>query len=239
MHKRPLLVEIAIEPKLEADRASEVHLDSKIDILKRVYKVDAYIGPARVAYREKITRSAMVDYTYKKQTGGHDQFARIKIVAEPAEPGTGFSFENQVVGGSVLNEFILAVENGLKGGMSSGVLAGFPVVDVKVSLVDGVSHDVDSSPMAFEICARAAMREALQKGGSVLLEPIMKVEVVTPEDYSGSVISAQFASRSDSTAGHAWQRQRHHGNGSARQHVLLRRQSTLHESGARHVHDVV
>jgi elongation factor G len=150
-----------------------------------VYKVDAYIGPPRVAYREKITRSAVVDYTYKKQTKSHDQFARIKIVAEPAEPSTGFSFENQVVGGSVLNEFIPAVENGLKG----GVLAGFPVVDLKVSLVDGVSHDVDSSPMAFEICARAAMREALQKGGSVLLEPIMKVEVVTPEDYGVSVIS--------------------------------------------------
>jgi elongation factor G len=166
----------------------ELHLDIKVDILKRTYKVDANIGAPQVAYREKITRSAPVDYTHKKQTGGHGQYARVKIVAEPAEPGAGFVFENEIVGGSVPKEFIPAVEKGLEGVMSSGVLAGFPVVDVKVSLVDGASHDVDSSAMAFEICARTAMREALQKGGSVLLEPIMKVEVVTPEDYTGSVI---------------------------------------------------
>ncbi len=166
----------------------ELHLDIKVDILKRTYKVDANIGAPQVAYREKITRTATVDYTHKKQTGGHGQFARIKIVAEPAEPGTGFLFENEVIGGSVPKEFIPAVEKGLEGQLSSGVLASFPVVDVKVSLVDGASHDVDSSSMAFEIAARAAMREALQKGGSVLLEPIMKVEVVTPEDYTGSVI---------------------------------------------------
>jgi elongation factor G len=166
----------------------ELHLDIKVDILKRTYKVDANIGAPQVAYRERITRSATVDYTHKKQTGGHGQFARIKIVAEPATPGVGFEFENDIVGGSVPKEFIPAVEKGLEGVMGSGVLAGFPVVDVKVSLIDGASHDVDSSAMAFEICARTAMREALQKGGSVLLEPIMKVEVVTPEDYTGSVI---------------------------------------------------
>jgi elongation factor G len=166
----------------------ELHLDIKVDILKRTYKVDANIGAPQVAYREKITRSATVDYTHKKQTGGHGQFARVKIVAEPGVPGTGFEFANEVVGGSVPREFIPAVEKGLEGVMGSGVLAGFPVVDVKVSLIDGASHDVDSSAMAFEICSRTAMREALQKGGSVLLEPIMKVEVVTPEDYTGSVI---------------------------------------------------
>jgi elongation factor G len=166
----------------------ELHLDIKVDILKRTYKVDANIGAPQVAYRERITRSATVDYTHKKQTGGHGQFARIKIVAEPATPGVGFEFENDIVGGSVPKEFIPAVEKGLEGVMGSGVLAGFPVVDVKVSLIDGASHDVDSSAMAFEICARTAMREALQKGGAVLLEPIMKVEVVTPEDYTGSVI---------------------------------------------------
>ncbi len=166
----------------------ELHLDIKVDILRRTYKVDANIGAPQVAYRERITRSATVDYTHKKQTGGHGQFARIKIVAEPATPGVGFEFENDIVGGSVPKEFIPAVEKGLEGVMASGVLAGFPVVDVKVSLIDGASHDVDSSAMAFEICARTAMREALQKGGSVLLEPIMKVEVVTPEDYTGSVI---------------------------------------------------
>jgi elongation factor G len=166
----------------------ELHLDIKVDILKRTYKVDANIGAPQVAYREKITRAAPVDYTHKKQTGGHGQFARIKIVAEPSEPGAGFVFENEIVGGSVPREFFPAVEKGLEGSLGSGVLAGFPVVDIKVSLVDGASHDVDSSAMAFEICARAAMREALQKGGPVLLEPIMKVEVVTPEDYTGSVI---------------------------------------------------
>jgi len=166
----------------------ELHLDIKVDILKRTYKVDANIGAPQVAYREKITRQATVDYTHKKQTGGHGQFARIKIVAEPAAPGVGFSFENEVVGGAVPKEFVPAVEKGLEGTLGSGVLAGFPVVDLKVALVDGAAHDVDSSAMAFEIAARAALREALQKGGPVLLEPIMKVEVVTPEDYTGSVI---------------------------------------------------
>jgi elongation factor G len=166
----------------------ELHLDIKVDILKRTYKVEANIGAPQVAYREKITRQATVDYTHKKQTGGHGQFARIKIVAEPGEPTTGFVFENEVVGGSVPKEFIPAVEKGLEGQLTTGAIAGFPVVDLKVSLVDGASHDVDSSAMAFEIAARAAMREALQKGGSVLLEPVMKVEVVTPEDYTGSVI---------------------------------------------------
>ncbi|HEX8809160.1 MAG TPA: elongation factor G, partial [Xanthobacteraceae bacterium] len=151
-------------------------------------KVDANIGAPQVAYREKLTRKTEIDYTHKKQTGGHGQFARIKIIAEPGAPGTGFEFENDVVGGAVPKEFVPAVEKGLEAQLTSGVLAGFPVVDLKARLVDGASHDVDSSAMAFEIAARAAMREALQKGGPVLLEPIMKVEVVTPEDYTGSVI---------------------------------------------------
>src|ERR1700739_568329 len=166
----------------------ELHLDIKVDILKRTHKVDPNIGAPQVAYREKISRSATVDYVHKKQTGGHGQFARIKIVAEPAEPGAGFVFDTEISGGAVPEEVIPAVAQGLEGSLGSGVLAGFPVVDVKVRLVDGASHDVDSSAMAFEICSRAAMREALQKGGPVLLEPIMKVEVVTPEDYTGSVI---------------------------------------------------
>ncbi|HEX4407201.1 MAG TPA: elongation factor G [Xanthobacteraceae bacterium] len=166
----------------------ELHLDIKVDILKRTYKVDANIGAPQVAYREKISRNATIDYTHKKQTGGHGQFARIKIVAGPGEPGTGFVFENEIVGGSVPREFFPAVEKGLAGSLNAGVLAGFPVVDVKVQLIDGAAHDVDSSAMAFEIAARSAMKEALQKGGPTLLEPIMKVEVVTPEDYTGSVI---------------------------------------------------
>ncbi len=166
----------------------ELHLDIKVDILKRTYKVEANIGEPQVAYREKITRPATVDYTHRKQTGGHGQYARVKIVAAPGAPGSGFVFENEVVGGAVPKEFIPAVEKGLEGELNSGVLAGFPVVDLKASLVDGDSHPVDSSSMAFEICTRAAMREALQKGAPMLLEPIMKVEVVTPEDYTGSVI---------------------------------------------------
>jgi elongation factor G len=167
----------------------ELHLDIKVDILKRTYKVDANIGAPQVAYREKITRPITVDYTHKKQTGGSGQYARVKIEAEPLPPGgLNFVFENEVVGGNVPKEFIPGVEKGLESVLGSGVLAGFPVVDLKVSLVDGAYHDVDSSALAFEIASRMALREALQKGGPVLLEPIMKVEVVTPEDYTGSVI---------------------------------------------------
>jgi elongation factor G len=166
----------------------ELHLDIKVDILRRTYKVDANIGAPQVAYREKITRPVTHDYVHKKQTGGHGQYARVKILVEPAAPGKGFEFENEVVGGAVPKEFIPAVEKGLESVLGSGVLAGFPIVDLKVSLIDGDSHDVDSSAMAFEIAGRMALREALQKGSPVLLEPIMKVEVVTPEDYTGSVI---------------------------------------------------
>ncbi len=166
----------------------ELHLDIKVDILKRTYKVDANIGAPQVAYRERITKQVTVDYQHKKQTGGTGQFAQIKIVCEPLPPGGGFVFENEIVGGAVPKEFIPGVEKGLESVLGAGVLAGFPVVDLKVSLIDGRYHDVDSSALAFEICARAALREALQKGGSVLLEPIMKVECVTPEDYTGGVI---------------------------------------------------
>jgi elongation factor G len=166
----------------------ELHLDIKVDILKRTYKVDANIGAPQVAYREKISKPATVDYTHKKQSGGSGQFARVKIELEPNEPGKGFEFENEIVGGAVPKEYIPGVEKGLESVLGAGVLAGFPVVDLKVRLVDGAFHEVDSSALAFEIASRAALREGLQKGGSVLLEPIMKVEVVTPEDYTGSVI---------------------------------------------------
>jgi elongation factor G len=166
----------------------ELHLDIKVDILKRTYKVDANIGAPQVAYREKISKPATIDYTHKKQSGGSGQFARVKIELEPGAPGSGFVFENEIVGGAVPKEYIPGVEKGLESVLGAGVLAGFPVVDLKVRLVDGAYHDVDSSALAFEIASRAALREGLQKGGSVLLEPIMKVEVVTPEDYTGSVI---------------------------------------------------
>ncbi|MFL4994358.1 MAG: elongation factor G [Microvirga sp.] len=166
----------------------ELHLDIKVDILRRTYKVDANIGAPQVAFREKISRRAEVDYTHKKQTGGSGQFARVKLVVEPNEPGAGYVFESRIVGGAVPKEYIPGVEKGLESVLGAGVVAGFPVVDLKVALIDGAYHEVDSSALAFEIASRAALREGLQKGNSVLLEPIMKVEVVTPEEYTGSVI---------------------------------------------------
>jgi elongation factor G len=166
----------------------ELHLDIKVDILRRTYKVDASVGAPQVAYREKITRTVTKDYTHKKQSGGSGQFARVKFIVAPGEPGSGFVFESKIVGGSVPKEYIPGVEKGLESVLGSGVLAGFPVVDMQVQLVDGAYHDVDSSALAFEIASRAALREAMREAGPVLLEPIMKVEVVTPEDYTGSVI---------------------------------------------------
>jgi elongation factor G len=166
----------------------ELHLDIKVDILKRTYKVEANIGAPQVAYREKITKSVTKDYTHKKQTGGTGQYARVKFIVEPNETGKGYEFESKIVGGNVPKEYIPGVEKGIESVLGAGVLAGFPVVDLKVTLIDGAYHEVDSSALAFEIASRAALREALREGNSVLLEPIMKVEVVTPEDYTGSVI---------------------------------------------------
>jgi len=166
----------------------ELHLDIKVDILKRTYKVDVSVGAPQVAYRETISRPTTIDYTHKKQSGGSGQFARVKLEIVPAGQGGGYEFESKIVGGAVPKEYIPGVEKGLASVLTSGVLAGFPVVDVHVQLVDGAYHDVDSSALAFEIASRAAFREGLQKAGPVLLEPIMKVEVVTPEEYLGSVI---------------------------------------------------
>jgi elongation factor G len=166
----------------------ELHLDIKIDILKRTYKVDANIGAPQVAYRESISRRAEIDYTHKKQTGGTGQFARVKLVFEPGEPGSGFVFESAIVGGAVPKEYIPGVQKGLESVKDNGLLAGFPLIDFKATLVDGAFHDVDSSVLAFEIASRAAFKELREKGGPKLLEPIMAVEVVTPEEYLGSVI---------------------------------------------------
>ncbi len=167
----------------------ELHLDIKVDILSRPpYSVDVIVGDPQVAYRETITRKATVDYTHKKQSGGSGQFARVIIEFEPLEAGSGFVFESKVVGGSVPKEFIPGVEKGLEGSLDNGVVAGFPTIDFMARLVDGAYHDVDSSALAFEIAARAAFKEGMQKAGPVLLEPIMKVEVVTPEEYMGDVI---------------------------------------------------
>jgi elongation factor G len=166
----------------------ELHLEILVDRMKREFKVDANVGPPQVAYRETITRRAEVDYTHKKQTGGSGQFARVKFIFEPSKPGEGIVFESKVVGGSVPKEFITGVEKGIKTSAETGVLVGFPMIDLKATLIDGASHDVDSSVMAFEIASRAAFREGVQKAGPKLLEPMMRVEVVTPEDYLGDII---------------------------------------------------
>ena len=166
----------------------ELHLDILVDRLKREFKVEANIGAPQVAYRETIGHEVEHTYTHKKQSGGSGQFGEVKLVITPTEPGEGYSFESRIVGGAVPKEYIPGVEKGIKSVMDSGPLAGFPVIDFKVSLLDGKFHDVDSSVLAFEIAARMCMREGMRKAGAKLLEPIMKVEVVTPEDYTGNII---------------------------------------------------
>jgi elongation factor G len=166
----------------------ELHLEIIIDRLKREFKVDANVGAPQVAYRETVSRNAELDYTHKKQTGGAGQFARIKLVLAPGERGSGLVFTSKIVGGAVPREYIPGVEKGITAAAGTGVLAGFPMVDLAVSLVDGAYHEVDSSVMAFEIAARAAFRELAAKAGPVLLEPVMAVEAVTPEEYMGDII---------------------------------------------------
>ena len=166
----------------------ELHLDILVDRLKREFKVEANIGAPQVAYRETIGHEVEHTYTHKKQSGGSGQFGEVKMVITPTEPGEGYTFESRIVGGAVPKEYIPGVEKGIKSVMDSGPLAGFPVIDFKVSLLDGKFHDVDSSVLAFEIAARMCMREGMRKAGAKLLEPIMKVEVVTPEDYTGNII---------------------------------------------------
>ncbi len=166
----------------------ELHLDIIVDRLKREFKVEAAVGAPQVAYRETIGKAYDEDYTHKKQSGGAGQFARVKIKFEPLPPGSGFQFENTVVGGNVPKEYIPGVEKGLRQALETGVLAGFPCTDFKANLYDGAYHDVDSNVMCFEIAARAAFREGMAKAAPKLLEPIMKVEIVTPEEYMGDII---------------------------------------------------
>ena len=166
----------------------ELHLDIIVDRMRREFKVEANVGAPQVAYRETFTKVTDVDYTHKKQTGGSGQFARVKMTIEPLEPGGGFEFENKIVGGAIPREYIPGVEKGIESVRENGVLAGFPMIDFKVILHDGAYHDVDSSVMAFEIAARAAFREASREAGAKLLEPIMAVEVVTPDEHMGDVI---------------------------------------------------
>jgi len=184
--------------RIETDRESgqtimkgmgELHLDILVDRLKREFRVEANIGAPQVAYRETVSRTAEIDYVHRKQTGGAGQFARVRMIISPAEPGEGFSFESRVVGGAIPKEYIPGVEKGGLSVMDNGPLAGFPVIDYRVELVDGAHHDVDSSVMAFEIAARHAVREGLRKAGARLLEPLRQVEIITPAEYTGSIIS--------------------------------------------------
>lgn len=221
------LIEMAIEPKSNADRerlevalaklASDdpaflvttdretgltiikgmgvLHLDTKIDALKRAHKLDVNVGGPQVAYRETITKRVEVEYTHRQQADGKGQFARIRLVVEPNEIGKGFAFVSQMSDDTMPKDYVASVETGIHAVAAAGIHAGFPVVDVKVHLIDAAYHAADSSPLAFEAAARAALREALHKGGSVLLEPMMIVEVLTPEDCLGSVIGDLHARR--------------------------------------------
>ena len=166
----------------------ELHLDILVDRMKREFKVEANVGAPQVAYRETFSKEAEIDYTHKKQSGGAGQFARLKIIITPNQPGEGYNFTSEIVGGSIPKEYIPGGEKGIESVKETGALAGFPIIDFSVRLVDGAYHDVDSSVMAFEIAARAAFREVCRDAGIKLLEPIMKVEVVTPEEHLGDII---------------------------------------------------
>lgn len=174
---------------------SEAHLDIKIDILRRQYMIDVNIGAPQVIYRETITRRAVVDYTHKKQSGDTSQFARVKLVVEPGEENSGLVIETETGGSAVPVEFLPGVERGLQSVLTSGTIVGYGMIDMKVSLSDGAYHQSDSSEIAFEIASRAAAREAIAKAGPVLLEPIMKIEVVSPEEFLQSIINDLIARR--------------------------------------------
>jgi len=166
----------------------ELHLEIIVDRMRREFKVEANVGAPQVAYREYLAKKVDVDYTHKKQSGGSGQFGRVKVTVVPGERGSGYQFFDEVKGGNIPKEYIPSVEKGFRETAQTGALIGFPIVDFEVHLTDGAYHDVDSSALAFEICARGAMREVAEKSGIKILEPIMKVEVVTPEDYLGDVI---------------------------------------------------
>ena len=178
----------------------ELHLEIIVDRLLREFRVEANVGRPQVSYKETITKAATVDTRYARQTGGKGQFAHVKLMVEPNEPGKGYEFINQITGGAIPKEFIPCVDQGIQGAMQSGVLAGYEVVDVKVTLLDGSYHEVDSSEMAFKICGSMAFKEACQKAGPTLLEPIMKVVVTAPESYMGDVMG-DINARSGQIAG--------------------------------------
>jgi elongation factor G len=166
----------------------ELHLEIIVDRMKREFNVDANIGAPQVAYRETITKPIDIVYQHKKQTGGAGQYAKVNITFEPLDPGAGYEFESTVVGGNVPREYIPAVEKGIEVIKEGGIIAGYPLTDFKATLTDGAYHDVDSSSLAFELAAKSAFKEAMPQGGPVLLEPVMSVEVITPEEYMGDII---------------------------------------------------
>jgi elongation factor G len=178
----------------------ELHLEVLVDRMKREFKVVANVGRPQVAYRETITRPVTVQGRFVRQSGGRGQYGDVKLEVEPLPKGEGYLFENKIVGGAIPKEYIPAVEKGVEEAMSTGIVAGYPVVDVKVTLIDGSYHEVDSSEMAFKIAGSMGFKEGLQKGGSVLLEPIMRVEVITPEEFTGEVIG-DLSSRRGSIEG--------------------------------------
>jgi len=178
----------------------ELHLEVLVDRMKREFKVEANVGRPQVAYRETITRPAKAQGRFVRQSGGRGQYGDVHLEVEPLEKGGGFVFESKIVGGAVPREYIPAVENGVKEALSTGVLAGYPIVDVKVTLVDGSYHEVDSSEMAFKIAASIGFKDAMQKGKPVLLEPVMKVEIVAPEEFTGDVMG-DLSSRRGMIAG--------------------------------------
>ncbi len=211
----------------------ELHLDIKIDILKRTYKVEANIGAPQVAYRESLGRKADIDYTHKKQTGGTGQFARVKIMFEPGEPGSGFVFESAIVGGAVPKEYIPGVQKGLESVKDNGLLAGFPLIDFKATLIDGGYHDVDSIGPGLRNRRPRGLPRTAREGRPKLLEPIMEVEVLTPDEYLGRVIG-DLNSRRGQIQGHGHARQRQGGQRlrAAGQHVRLREQPARHVARA-------
>ena len=166
----------------------ELHLDILVDRMRREFKVEANVGAPQVAYRESLAKAVDVDYTHKKQSGGSGQFGRVKVTVVPGERGSGIVFSDEIKGGNIPREYIPSVEKGMRESAENGHMIGFPIIDFEIKLTDGAYHDVDSSALAFEIAGRAAMREVAAKAGIKLLEPVMKVEVVTPEDFMGDVI---------------------------------------------------
>ena len=215
----------------------ELHLEIIVDRMKREFKVEANVGKPQVAYRETIRGTVESEGKFVRQSGGRGQYGHVWLKLEPNEPGKGYEFVNGIVGGAVPSEFIPAVDKGIQEALQTGVLAGYPVVDIKVTLFDGSYHDVDSNEMAFKIAGSMGFKEGFRRAKPVLLEPIMKVEVVTPEDYIGDVIGDLNRRRGQIQAWTTRRRQGDHGRSAAGRDVRLRHHPALDDPGPRHLHD--